>query len=121
MRKYAYLKEPIKCNKKDYIYKIMLHTQKDGVALYEYCSLNAIRCSFDLFYDSIEEIYEDWNHKIDERGWIEIDDPLLDCQDDAFLPIRVKGRESGEPEWGNYEIFKDGQWVEYRLEDPLSP
>ena len=32
MRRYAYLKEPIKTNKKDYIYKIMLYqTKKDGV------------------------------------------------------------------------------------------
>jgi len=32
MRRYAYLKEPIKTNKKDSIYKIMLYqTKKDGV------------------------------------------------------------------------------------------
>lgn len=38
MRKYAYLKEPIKTNKKDYIYKIMLYqTKKDGVYLFMYC------------------------------------------------------------------------------------
>lgn len=38
MRRYAYLKEPIKTNKKDYIYKIMLYqTKKDGVYLFMYC------------------------------------------------------------------------------------
>lgn len=40
MRRYAYLKEPIKTNKKDYIYKIMLYqTKKDGVYLFMYCLL----------------------------------------------------------------------------------
>jgi len=94
MRKYAILKEPIPCNKKDFIYKIMLYqTKKD-----------------------VESVYEDWNDEIDERGWIDIDDPLPDCQHDAFLPIRVKGREIGEPQWGQLEILKDGQWVDYRPE-----
>ena len=52
MRRYAYLKEPIKTNKKDSIYKIMLYqTKKDGVYLFMYCQM--IRCliaSTMLFY-----------------------------------------------------------------------
>ncbi len=39
-------------------------------------------------------------------------DPLPDCQHDAFLPIRVKGRDIGKPQWGQFEILKDGQWVD---------
>ncbi len=85
MRKYAYLKEPIKCNNKDFIYKIMLYkAKKDGVYLFEYCSLEADRCSFDSWYPDVEFVYEVWNDVIDERGWIEIGDPLPQCQDDAF-------------------------------------
>lgn len=87
MRKYAFLKEPIKCNKQDYIYKIMLHQTNDGVYLYQYCSIDAIVCSFDAYYLNVEDVYEDWNDEIDERGWIAIDDPLPDCQHDAFLSI----------------------------------
>lgn len=116
MRRYAYLKEPIKCNRKDYVYKIMLHTQNDGVLLYQYCSLEAIQCSFDQYYSDIKEIYEEWNSEIDEQGWIDIEDPLLDCQHDAFLPIRVKGRDIGKPEWGKYEILENGQWIDYEME-----
>ena len=98
MRRYAYLKEPIKCNRKDYVYKIMLHTQNDGVLLYQYCSLDAIQCSYDQFYYNVEDIYDEWNCEIDDRGWLDIEDPLPDCQHDAFVPIRVKGREKGNPE-----------------------
>ena len=69
-------------------------------------------CGFFL-YDSLAELYDDWDGLVDERGWIDIGDPLPYCQHDAFLPIRVKGRDTGDPEWGKYEILKDGQWVEY--------
>ena len=67
-------------------------------------------------YDSIEELYEDWNDLIDDRGWIEIEDPLPFCQHDAFVPVRVKGRDTGKPEWGKYEILMDGGWFEYKPE-----
>ena len=36
MRKYAALKKPIRCNGGEIIYKIMLHTTKDGIYLYKY-------------------------------------------------------------------------------------
>lgn len=114
MRRYAYLREPVPCNPKDLIYKIMLYeTKKDGIYLFEYCSLNAVQCSFDAWYEDIEDLYDDWNDLLDERGWIDIDDPLPDCQHDAFLPIRVKGRNVGKPEWGKLEILEDGEWKEY--------
>ena len=62
MRRYAYLKEPIKTNKKDYIYKIMLYqTKKDGVYLFMYCQKDAVQCSFDYWYKTVEDVCEDWN------------------------------------------------------------
>ena len=114
MRRYAYLKEPVKTNKKDYIYKIMLYqTKKDGVCLFMYCQKDAVQCSFDYWYKTLEDVYEDWNELIDENGWIDFDDPLPDCQHDAFLPIRVKGRDIGEPQWGKLEILENGKWKDY--------
>lgn len=114
MRRYAYLKEPIKTNKKDYIYKIMLYqTKKDGVYLFMYCKKDAVQCSFDYWYKTVEDVYEDWNDLVNEKGWIPIDDPLPYCQHDAFLPIRVKGRDIGEPQWGKLEILENGKWKEY--------
>ena len=114
MRKYAVLKQPIKCNDKDYIYKIMLYQTPEEVFLFEYCSMDAIQCSFDLWYPDIESVYEDWNDELDEHGWIDMEDPLPYCQHDAFLPIRVKGRDSGEPQWGQFEILQDGKWTIYK-------
>ena len=113
MRKYAYLKEPMKKNKDDYVYKIMLCEAKEGFYLFEYTSLEAVLSASDLCYGSLENLYEDWNDRIDERGWIELEDPLPECQQDAFIPLRVKGRNTGRPEWGTYETLQDGNWVLY--------
>jgi len=114
MRRYAYLKEPMKANKKDDIYKIMLYqTKKDGVYLFMYCSREAIHCSFDSWYETIEDVYEDWSELIDDNNWIDIDEPLPYCQHDAFLPIRIKGRDIGKPQWGKSEIFENGEWKDY--------
>lgn len=73
----------------------------------------AVQCSFDYWYKTVEDIYEDWNDLVNEKGWIPIGDPLPYCQHDAFLPIRVKGRDIGEPQWGKLEILENGKWKEY--------
>ena len=113
MRMYAYLKAPIPCNKKDKIYKVMIHEQKRDTFVYLYCSPDAVQCSYDHCYNCVDDALEDWNDEIDERGWIKIDDPLPDCQHDAFLPIRVKGRNVGAPQWGKLEILEAGIWKDY--------
>ena len=91
----------------------MLYETKEGIYLFEYSSIDAVQCSYDGLYDSLEDLYGEWNALIDEKGWIEIEDPLPDCQHDAFIPIRVKGRNIGKPEWGKLETLKNGEWVEY--------
>ena len=113
MRKYAYLKEPLRRGDGACIYKIMLYQAEEGVYLFEYDSPEAVLSSADRLYDSPHELAEDWDELLDERGWIELGDPLPDCQHDAFLPVRVKGREIGRPEWGKYELLRDGKWEEY--------
>ena len=114
MRKYARLKESLKTEENTYTYKIMLYETEEGIYLFEYSDPDAIQCSSDRCYDSFEDLYDEWNELIDEAGWIELDDPLPYCQHDAFIPLRIKGRETGNPEWGSFETLKDGEWVEYK-------
>ena len=116
MRKYAYLKEPLKRDGNTCIYKIMLYETGEGIYLFEYSGPDAVQCSADRIYCSAEDLYDDWNDLIDERGWMEMDDPLPDCQHDAFIPLRVRGRNTGRPEWGKLETLRDGKWVEYKPE-----
>ena len=84
MRKYARLREPYKCNENEQICKIMLYETEEGICLFGYGSEDAVHCSSDLLYDSLDDLYEEWNDRIDEKGWIEIEDPLPGCQHDAF-------------------------------------
>ena len=93
MRKLAYLKAPYKCNKNDTVYKIMVYQKKRaGVLLFYYCDYDAVLCSYDAYYDDLKDVYEEWNDEIDERGWIDIGDPLPDCEPAALIPIHVKDK-----------------------------
>ena len=114
MRMYAWLKEPQTHYGNIPVFKVMLYENEGKVYLFEYSSPEAIQCSSDLCYDSMEELHGDWDDLIDERGWIKMDEPLPYCQHDAFIPLRVKGRDIGEPEWGKFETLKDGNWVPYK-------
>ncbi len=115
MRIYGYLKEPYKCNSTTTIYKVMIHEIEElGTYIYYYTNKDAIFSSYDSFSDDIETALEEFEDKINEQGWIKIDEPLPYCQHDCILPIRVKGRKDGCPQWGKYEILSDGQWIEYK-------
>lgn len=117
MRMYGYLKQPCKMNDNDtdFIYKVMIHEDKDGAFVYLYTSIDAVFCSNDNYYEDVADAREDWDSEIDERGWIQIDDPLPYCQHDSVLPIRVKGRNTGNPQWEQLEILVEGEWVEYYM------
>lgn len=113
MRQYAYLKEPLKRQDDHDVWKIMLYETNEGIYLFTYDSLDAQQCASDVLYAALEDVHEAWDALLDDRGWITLDDPLPGCQHDAFLPIRVKGRDTGHPKWGQWEILQDGQWVPY--------
>ena len=113
MRKYAKLREPLRRDEANCIYKVMLYETAEGFYLFEYDSPDALQCCADRCYESLADLYEDWNDLIDENGWVELEDPLPDCQHDAFVPLRIKDRNVGKPEWGKYEVLVDGKWTEY--------
>jgi hypothetical protein len=114
MRMWARLRKPFKSDDGTLVYKIMLFETGEGFYLFAYDSPEAVLSSADYLYDSSEELFEDWNGLVDENGWQELDDPLPDCQHDAFIPLCVKGRNAGKPEWGVYETLKDGEWVDFK-------
>ena len=88
MRIYGYLKEPYKCNSTTTIYKVMIHEIEElGTYIYYYTNKDAIFSSYDSFSDDIETALEEFEDKINEQGWIKIDEPLPYCQHDCILPI----------------------------------
>ena len=84
MRKYAVLKEPVRCNGGEIIYKIMLHTTKDGIYLYKYDAPDALECAHDDFYEDLDALHDVWDALVDDNGWIETADPAEGEQHDAF-------------------------------------
>ena len=69
MRKWAYLKKPYYTNKRDIVYKIMIHEQKKYTLVYLYCARDAVRCSYDNYYPDLESALEDWENEINAEGW----------------------------------------------------
>ena len=114
MRMLAYRKEPYKCNKNDAIYKIVLFSTMRETFVFLYTSPDAVQGSYDHWYPDEQSAMEDWQELIDYRGWRDIGDPMPYCQHDAVLPIRVKGRDKGTPEWGKLEIYENGEWTDYK-------
>jgi biofilm protein TabA len=51
---------------------------------------------------------------INDKDWVDIGDPLEGCQQDWIAPVRVKGRNIGNPQWGIFErLEQDGVWREF--------
>lgn len=114
MRKWAFLNEPYAYNG-DHVCKIMVYeTGKEGVYVFLYNSKHTQFCFADEWYQNSEDALKKWESLISGTGWNVISDPGQGCQDDCILPIRVKGRNIGKPEWGKYELFDGNSWVAYR-------
>ena len=114
MRKWAYLKDPLEYDDKQ-IYKVMVYeTRSDGTYVFLYDSPEAQICVADEWHETVVDAADAWNKFIETDSWVVMDDPLPGCQDDGILPVRVKGRNIGKPEWGKYELLVDGKWVEYK-------
>ena len=112
MRKWAYLTEPRVYNGQT-IYKVMIYEKEDETYVFLYNSLEAQISAADEWYPNLEEAISAWNSYVKNGSWVAIDNPMPGCQDDCVLPIRVKGRDTGKPEWGVYEQFIDGDWIAY--------
>ena len=112
MRKWAYLEKPYEYMGQE-IFKVMVYeTAKEGVYVFLYDSPEAQICVADEWYESVSAATGKWDNYV--KHWNVIGDPLLNCQDDCILPIRIKGRNVGKPEWGAYEVLVDGNWIEYK-------
>jgi len=56
------------------------------------------------------------DYGITSADWTWIPDTNDGCQDDWIEPVRVVGRESGKPQWGQFEHLEGGQWKRINTE-----
>ena len=113
MRKWSCLAKPYKDNGMT-IQKVMIcQTESEGTYVFLYRSIESQISIADEWYETLEKALEKWTPLIAPCNWTSIDDPMPGCQQDSFSPIRVKGRNTGNPEWGKLEILDHDKWISY--------
>jgi hypothetical protein len=96
----------------------MIHATLNNVYLFLYDAVDDRPCMADLAFNTMEEAEAHCQemYQAGKDDWICISDPLPDCQDDFIRPIRVKGREAGDPKWGQFQYF-NGKWIDISTSD----
>ena len=92
------------------IVRLMIYDSEDGVYLFGYDSEIDSSALWDYWFENIDDAYESCleDYGITKSDWKEIPDPLENCQHDWIQPVRIKGRNIGNPEWGKFEKLIDG-------------
>lgn len=103
----------------DNIKKLMTRVSSDTVYLFYFDCVNDAPSFADYTFDSIEDAENHCVKKfnVKKEDWIIISDPQADCQDDFVMPTKVKGRESGKPQWGQFQTLKGNKWVDVQTSD----
>ncbi|WP_220718062.1 hypothetical protein [Agarivorans litoreus] len=93
--------------------RIMLYECEDGVYLFEYNKEVDSSATADYLQDTAEIVYEiaEEDYGVKASDWQEISDPMEFCQHDRINPVRVVGRNTGNPQWGKLETLVSGSWV----------
>lgn len=97
--------------------KVMIYATKKETYLFLYQNIDDISCYADYWFDGISDVEEMCleEYNITQNDWQIIDDPLPHCQHDIIEPVRVKGRNIGNPEWGSYEKLENGKWIVFKF------
>jgi hypothetical protein len=103
----------------DEIRKLMIYQSDEGVFVFGYDCLQETSSKWDNWFMTVEEAVEYCQdvYKIDDNKWISISDPLENCQHDFIMPTRVKGLETGNPEYGKFQTLIDNKWVDIDSND----
>jgi len=111
MRRIVNLTEP-----KDDIIRLMISNDEFGVYLFGYKKLEDCGSAFDEWYESENDALEscESEYGINKSDWTDIQNPKPTCQHDWINPVRIKGRESGNPEFGKLEKLIGGKWIEFK-------
>lgn len=96
------------------IKRLMIYESGEGVYLFLYIIEEDGGCSSDLWFETVADALaaaKD-DYEVSPEEWVEIPDPLEHCQHDWIAPAKIPGRETGNPQWGQLEVLKDGKWTQ---------
>ena len=112
MRKIAF----VTSQNKENIKKIMIHESNNGVYLFGYNTVLDCNGIFDYWYENLEVAerccIEEYNIKSED--WISVPDQQDFCNLDYIMPVRIKGRDIGKPEFDCWEILQNGKWQSFQ-------
>ena len=106
MRKVAFV------NVVDETLKLMIYQCDEGIYLFGYECIQDASSKWDNWFEDLETAAQYCRDKIDDNDWILISDPCTDCQHDFIMPTRIKGRDSGKPEYGKFETLVNRRWID---------
>ncbi|QTL51195.1 MULTISPECIES: hypothetical protein [Priestia] len=115
MRKYIILDMPINDIKKVMIVKI-----KDEVNMFLYDTLDDVPSIGDYSFETLQEAEDFFNkefskEKDSKASWIYVPNPIEECQEDIIKPVRIKAINTCTPQWGTYEEFVNGKWIDIKF------
>lgn len=110
MRKVANLTKP-----KEGIVRLMIYNDELGTYLFGFKRTTDSSSDWDEWYETEKDALEACESEYDIKltDWKEIPNPEPNCQHDWIEPVRIKGREIGNPEFGKLEKLINGKWVEF--------
>jgi biofilm protein TabA len=101
------------------IKRLMIHETENGVYLFSFNRVPDGGGMGDEWYETVadakaaaQEAYQ-----VPSEAWTQIADPCEHCQQDWIQPVRVKGRNLGQPEWGKLERLLNGHWLDFDPEE----
>lgn len=103
----------------DEIKKLMIYESEDGVYLFGYDCVQDTISIWDNWYLTLEEA-EDFceeKYEVDKEKWIDISEPSTGCQHDFIMQTKVRAKENGKPQWGNFQTLQNGNWVDNNYPD----
>lgn len=111
MRKYAILNNIV-----NNVKKVMIYIE-EGVYIFLYDRIEDVPSFSDEYVDTLEEAEKIcfYEYNIKDSDWMNINDPIEECQEDIISPVRTKGVNLGKPEWGKFEKLVDDKWIEFKF------
>ena len=110
MRKIAFT-----ANNNECIKKIMIYESNNGTYLFGYDTIFDCNCLWDNWYENVDQAekccYDDYNIK--PNDWIYISEPHDFCNLDYIMPVRIKGRDKRQPEFDQWEILVNDNWIAF--------
>ena len=95
--------------------RVIVYESDNGVYLFPCASLKDGSAIGDDWFANLSGVdkYCAEEYGIESKDWEYIDDPLDGCQHDWIVPVRVKGRNIGQPQWDSLERLENGVWKEF--------